>query len=432
MDLLRQILARLPLQRLVESTLVDNDLIRIRARVVNRLSDTEIAAFRVVDPFRSYLKYCTYQGELSRYSGNFALDSHLLLSRAAFLRDSFHYSMYATVSSDIPTDPALLSDDWQIQKTVLANKSIYLMTNVIDPEAINWTPQLIRYYYDNIPDIITHVSDVSINPLLLRLMGYLQFPLAKLSDSIERDLSRKQAYWESSFRSWMLAGSRNSAVSQSEPPSNAGSSASSQGEPPSIAGWFADFYPEATLRRLYSVSEISTSAICAYSGYYSPFVFANHLPQVMEEVCLEYIQPSLLKRLPRGRSVPMIRVSGRLFITPSLVERAREMLPIVIEHYPNQKYYRTELEILLGMPVSQEDVDSRQFDGQMITVAHPQMGSRRRASSAVHYSTVYYDLVRYFGGSVKPEDFSNDRFSILFAAGQYTKLVKDSWLAENS
>lgn len=379
MDLLRQILARLPLQRLTEISPID-DLIRIRARVVNRLSDGEIAALQVGGS-DLYLKHCTLQGELFRDSNRFVQYFGLLAYRAAFLRDKENYLIYSVYNTSI--DLSLLTDDWDIQRRSLQNRPIRQVIRIVDPESINWTNRLLRHYHDLFSRVSPLDSELSRNLRLLYLAGYLQFPMSQLA--IPATGRFRQTYWNGYFRRFV------------------------------VSERSASFDPEGKLKELEQSSWIDTVEICACSGYHSPYIFSKSPPRKLIKKFLHWLQPDLMKMLPVDPdTMSSQEIFPGLAITPSLLRRAREMLSIIREHYPNQIQYRNKLEIILGMPVSSEDISL------MTSVAHPQMKHEWVKIAITYPSVIYYDLDRYFGGSIAERDLDDDRMGILFATGKYS------------
>lgn len=116
MDLLRQIWARLPLQRIIDAKIeLDDLLVAERTRTVNHGSVYLPPDVIDLDRRDRYVKLCTYQGELTRESHLYMWPNHLMY-RAIFIGDYqayHHFSNYFVYNRE--GDYPVIDDPWFLQ-----------------------------------------------------------------------------------------------------------------------------------------------------------------------------------------------------------------------------------------------------------------------------------------------------------------------------
>lgn len=206
MDLLRQVLIRLPLQRIIElsqgTAFFDKKFCLERAKSVNRLSERLVVEYwnhpTILDDFSRYMIFSMFQGELTKFSHLF-IKTDLLVARAASLGDVESYSFYLDMTdrSEIDVEKSLQTGIPQIMARALARKK---SLGLIDPETISWTPGLRRY-------VSTYLTkekwiDIGSYPLI----GFLQptevpkyvldSPIFVLSGCVDAERSREMNPFE--------------------------------------------------------------------------------------------------------------------------------------------------------------------------------------------------------------------------------------------
>ena len=394
MDLLRQILARLPLDVIlkhyedVEKVVTPFDTIPddpekvfgVRLRVVNRLSEERVERYRktISSKFvheKVYPALCAYQGELGNSSVEFVGKS-LLFERAVFLRDVQWCRGYS--DGGRYTEIALRSDIPEIQARALAVSRYPL--NIQFPELINWTKELTSWYHTLLREEIFSLKTgyltgylttprVPVGNSALRvayLAGYLRYPQVPIGDS-----SLRSAYDLGSIKC--------------------------QGS--------------TELSSEYSVD------ICIQAGHFPEWIFQCPL---VSEYAVKYIQPKLLRRLATT-STSLFAFDFDILVTEDVAQRAREMVTLVKERYPEQTVYRMEMEALGGLHVNMEEFDRLRRTDQvrviyaMTIVSHPDLPPKFMIGGHAG-STVYYDIQ----GSFHRDSaiFLNDRVHALYALGK--------------
>ena len=381
MDLLRQVLARLPLDTLIEH---DDDLekiFRIRARVVNRFSEARLEVYRRAldnrfdsDFTQIYSALCTYQGELSKIGCKFVYRT-LLLKRAAFLREVWwcrHYSDGAS-GDHLDVEEALRSDIPEIQARALAISNYPL--EIEFPESINWTKGLTSWYYTLIPRRIADTPTAY-------LAGYLQVTLIILGDDRLR-----HAYDLGSTR-------RRIAQQLSEAQTLPGAQQLSE----------AQTLPGA--RQLSEAQTLPgaqpTTDICVEAGYFPPWLFRHPSSESeLVKLAVAHIQPKLLRRLQIETPTPFRR-STVIRVTEDLAQRAREMALLVRERYPGEVVYRMEMEALGGLHVDMaefgrlSEIDRERVADAMTLVSHPYLPPKLMVGNGASKSLIYYDIASSF------------------------------------
>ena len=378
MDLLRQVLLPLPLQRIIElgrengEPILTKDMIERRIRTVNRLDPSIIRRSGYLNIRDFYYKLCTLQGELTDWSHVFvpAID---LLGRAIFLRDCarFHFLTGITDFNDSPVlEYALSSKINDIAARVISDTSkedsalIYSINNLT---ILDRWPELAEFYRKSIPIYIERGEGSSTGgreARVGRVAGYLHlFDLEKGCES----LGYVSGYLKS------------------------------------ISG------PNPELDEIFSESPLDR-LVCrrmAMASY--PFHIRNPSEILIYlEVGLKEVLPDNIQYiLDNGLEIPtcdgtQIFPSINLDVTADLIEGARRMIPLVrrlpeIEGFPSD-HYLTLLSVLIGESVSLDDSMERSVENvistYMITVAHPQVGVSIIPSASIptSESEVYYDI----------------------------------------
>lgn len=410
MDLLKQILARLPLQRLLdlEAFLFDQSFFYIRLRVVNRLPEEYLRNLSRTNVYLSYVHICTAQGELCRESHNF-LNRTMLCARAAFLRERDPYLWFQRVWTKLPDlslEIAFASEDLEIiMSTLESSRDPY---SICDLESVNWRlnsfksrseskswqldpddkppsrkrsdyPPIVTFYRN----LITASSKVS-SKHVMRIAGYLHIPM----NSID------------------FAGNLDAIVE------------------------YAVFYIVATMKCfsdpftnipvldqfLKSLPFRKPSTVAMIGGY---FGFPEVVSSDDRNYASMFIQPKLLQTLPGGE----FRLARGIYLTPNLVERAREMLALVEKYHPENVAYRMQMEVIVGNPIDMvqfnelpvEDRISVEF--YMYLTAHPQLNMD---IPTVNFpSSIKYDLINCFKIDRARRELSKSQNSLrLYACGK--------------
>lgn len=381
MDLLGQVLARLPVQRI--SDLVWDDpavlrCVRTRLRTVNQLSGDYLSNLQEVlgsSFVTAYLALCAFQGELFNDS-NRHVSPDLVCSRAIFLRDIATFRQFIPDVDDrsaINIDLALASDDEQMILALLKTdaKSCF---HVIDPEIVNWQPGVVRAYLSKFSEYPTEEYTAH----MAALAGYLRARVTSLINLPGRDIRSRRLipiYWRSYFLSALV------------------------GETDRFSDR-PDLNAELDIIRR-SIMLSIVEKICVYAGYFPPRLLSGNVVR-LRQLAVKYIQPELLEILPPTSVRAELGVQPAdvqfkfpkardLNITHSLAQRARRMVSVIDRIYPGQIKYRTICEAIGGLPIrGQIDSDIIQI---MSAVAHPEL-TIDQATIQGPWSTVRYDLVQ--------------------------------------
>lgn len=396
MDLLRQVLVRLPLQRAFTLGNIINtrEFIFTRLRVVNRISEDYLLEFpKIGDLLDCYVVLCDFQGELSDVT-TIVISDNLVYSRAAFLQQEYWYQR-AIFGLNI--DLILASENLSIIIPALeASRDPY---RIVDPEIVNWTPEIIAFYRRKILEI---PGNLLANPMM-RIAGYLHISPETLATSKRAPARKIFEYAEMYILSEM--------THHSDP-----------------------FAIIPTLDRFLKKLPIHMEglAMIAISGGYFGFDFTRMTSQSVRIYATVYVQPKLLRSLPGRGSFNSIPVG--LAITHHLVERAGEMISLVLEQYPNEIAYLMQMQALAGWTMdlkalhSLSESQKRSIVYIMRTVAHPQLTVellRMVTDLSVGDTTVRYDLVNYFKQSQLLErPVATDHDPFLYATGQLLKCFR--------
>lgn len=356
MDLLRHIWARLPLQNLIilskDEDQFSQQFIDLRTRVTNQLFETDPPKESFLNSADSYIKLCTFQGELCQYS-HLYMPSETLLDRAAFLRDADWYHFFANRRTGRwrpSRQSALETDIPEIQARVL---SITGMSTLINPEIINWSPGLHRYYR-------SELEPFAENPLYdhndVYVHGY--FNTILLKDAIKRFSQHHLKL----YVMWYIKG----CLSRKMAPK------------------LDDYYEHTGGTLFFAESLIG-------AGYWDSRLECHRSDII--RMSLRHIQPKFLRQLT---SLPQLQEFAgseeiNVDVTPEVVERAMEMQTILCRLGVSAGRYMEDLRIILGQPV---EITERSEDhiNWPAEVAHPQLKRVENLSVETPFNT-FYDLI---------------------------------------
>lgn len=385
MDLLVQVLARLPLRKLPS----DERVVRERARVVNRLSEWK---------GENYAKTCTLQGELYIDSVNW-INFEDICNRAAFLRDSDEFIYNFNYGDDFDFDIAMESGVPEIQEMVCRYENI----NSTNPRRIRRILESKVALREIVLDRLRLMHDIIGDTSYL--FGYLYYP--------------------------------------NELPFDLGYLESHQVKEGYIAAMMErDSDPFAMKAVVESMSSDKRSLVRAgYFGLLSSQCEFSISIIDLTELALEQIQPVLLEACLDNPGVKAVieQYAGRSIcngmrsITHSLIDRVNEMLRLESERkiflHDN---YRTLLRVLSGREVRSPSEHAILF---MTAVAHPQL--TKDTYDQINWdeecfyvrSGVFYDIVNYFKitGSERLEKVNrdHDKYVRLMAYGQLWRVLKE-------
>lgn len=389
MDLLRQVLARLPLQRILDfkEGIIDNELfIATRSRVVNGVPNLP-GLDKLDDLGNYYVIMCDVQGEPSDVT-MLVIPKIPTYSRAAFLREKLRYRYPRSIPADLDIDLILASDDKDIIiPALMASRNPYA---IFDPEIVNWQPELVAFYTKKIletPASSRHLS-------LVYLAGYLHIPLNKLFNwgPFSKNLLD---YTEMYILSEMT----------------------NHSDPLAIIPGLDRF-----LRNLPFEND-SIAELAIRSGYLG-FDFSRMDPYDVRKWATEYIQPKLLRSLPRKG--PLRFANRAMKITHHVAERAGEMVSLILEQYPKEIEYLTEMRVIAGQTIDLKVLDffselgKAIISADMCVVAHPQLSAEflRQNDDKVISTSVRYDIVNYFRQSRLLSRPVSDRDLHLYSTGK--------------
>lgn len=377
MDLLRQILVRLSLERFIIFG-DDLSLVKLRLRAVNRRSDE-------ISDYRSYLRLCTLQGEICSLSHEF-VNRTWLTSRAAFLNDSINYDPSCEFEPNID----LRSSDERIKLRVVKLFKPTQTISINDPASIGWTAEM--------KEITLKALWVprTLNRENYFLLGYLAYPDSAV---VDKDLCAENI-------STIFGGFVEAAMKEISDP----------------------FMPHPIIEGIISGAKYSHAlrSVAFSHGY-----FAYHEKYRADEAAVRDIQPALLERCWALRAFTDPALLGDPFpstaipITEGLLMRARQMLALErnLTHH-----YMIFLRILLGLQVDISAVDQRYVNTLiivMLRIAHPQLTKEliQPIMSFLHIvnhfraCNISYDLVNYF--HIMPVTISEKvRLHQIFASGK--------------
>ena len=379
MDLLRQILARLPLQRIFDLSLSDRSFFNVRLRVVNRISEDYLDGLigMAINTFNAYFILCTAQGELC---DRFLLPRELHCARATFLRQKLCISPAPNLDLILATE-----DLGVIIPTLESSRNPY---GIIDLQSVNWRPdslrsksedcqsesrsetkndgrQIIAFYQRKILGTPAKL----LNRSAIGLAGYLHIPL--------RD--KKADMWISQIYARMYVLSE---MKRHPDP----------------------FAPIPDLDQFLKDLQINLDKrvdIAISSGYFGFNIGAIDIG-ILKRYAIRYVQPRLLDYLPFDDL--SIGVGVLLSTTHHLVERAREMIVLIKRRHPRSVGYLIQLQVICGQDIdfsvldSLGDMDRDSIAISMIGVAHPQLTAKMLGGivGASGPTVIRYNLVNYF------------------------------------
>lgn len=426
MDLLHQILLRLPVPRISEiAPALLPEVVKYlnRGKIPPETVDRYIEAFRKHYPNSPEIALLYFQG-LTVPGMDSIVPCRMIMDRAAFLRNTVTYlelaqrypisrdDMLSSEAVYLNTDLSLLSDVPEIQAAMLAIGQETSMS-VQDPEIINWTRGLIQYYSSQ----PTVSFDVLLASDAVWTLGYIHATLKKyhwihVEDYLIGYLTREMQTYPDPF------------------------------------------VDSPRLNNLVKNWRGSADALDIYmkSGYFPSQLFTERLDRLIR-AALEYIQPKFVRRYLSetkrilANSNVYVRVGGQ--IRYSLIEHAEEMLALLessSEAEPRsmaEPEYLLSLRILTGRRIDPDLLPRLMIEwpnlvGQileagidpalrlMVSVAHPQIPENLfiqfpdLANIYSRYSSVLYDLVHYFKVSTRTGvwEFNKSKFTRLYTLGR--------------
>ena len=408
MDLLRQVALRFPTEELFQSGLVDNHLLYDWIRQRTGFSDARLLSYLEkfgystgAEKFRAPFYLAGYMGSpipeaLDKLTGR------MVLARWAFLQRP---ELYIKLKNDpIDLDTALMSGIPQIQIHALENAKDKF--DVIDPEIIPWTSEVVAYYSNLLKTMSIHEH----NRATVSLAGYLQIDiLSRIYFRSQRDVY---------IRNYALA------EMQKSPDRFTAN--------PKIDHLLED--------------ESDIHDICFYAGYFPPYFLNSKKPLI--ESAISNVWPELVRRLSivEDYNLDESRIIVFLDIRHGLVARAREMLGVLDELDFGRSSQRlgkietqggalvaqrlgetqggalvAQLRALCGLPV--DPIWQRDAEYIMVTTAHPQVTAHMIESiffeppCSVHYDLVHFLRIvsqhpQLFGLSVRR------KLTLLYAQGR--------------
>lgn len=357
MDLLRQIFIRLSLNQI--RTTIINDAFRETILAQRLMYYTGMSRERIAEYARAiywipegerYAALSAINGEISRADKRY-LPKTMLDARAIFLCDTSWSISNESFLDPVVVNLALISGVKSVQERALPNA--HRPTYIFDPELINWTPVVSKQYqYHTLSksDLVT--SNV------IQTVGYLH--PKELIWTID---SKSIYYLRGYFQRAML----------------------------STSDRFVAIPELDALFRIFHVSDDNIADICLFAGYFPPWII--DIISFRLNLTLIFIRPELLSRF----SKQSLTFNSTLFavnmdITKDLVERARLMLPLIEDQYPELVDYRLCLKILIGKRVDFAEVQRvDQATYLMNIVSHAQA---IKLSEYPKITSVNYDLVR--------------------------------------
>lgn len=369
MDLLRIVLAYLPLQR-YQDIAYQTDLIRLHR--VNH----EVA--RDLDR-EGYLAISTYQGELFNGSDNY-ISPMLLCSRAAFLGDVASFELFKSrMRKGMPLDfeIAMRSNSTQIQMAAMTGSKIEFFN---DPGAIKWTSQLRTRVFSLLSTKILNGLHPDSDRLGF-LYGYLYYPRRLVDARVAhtQGRTRKANYITVSvFDGYVTA-----AIEDQRDPFKIN---------PIIEEAIGDVTPYWKTN-----PRIRVIGIGYFHGADVDWIAMNNAFLNIQPVLVEYL---LDCNIPQSTWVGTANVER---ITISVVSRAHQMLELARRRNLHlDPEYEMDLLIITGQRL--EGQPGANAVGRMIYVAHPQL-SRELIGGIVdyyNYTTVLYDLPNLFSVFERP------------------------------
>ena len=329
----------------------------------------------------------------------------ILMERAAFLQDERAYLDFAGQSKGtgnyVASDIAMISGVPEIQAAILATDNPISM-EIGDPEIVNWTHGLVRYYSDNPPRFPNQIIDWTRGYIHAPQVGSSWFLREYLTGYLTREM---QSYPDPFVDSPKLN--------------------------------------EVVRRAISLVRHDADDELNIYmdSGYFPAQLFEERLDRLIE-AALMHVQPKFIRRYLSEARVTLgsadIYIKIEHQIRYSMVERAEEMLGLLGQI---DSEYITSLRILTGRRIDPDllpglverwstipdeyritHIPALQL---MVAVAHPQIPKDvppkifESASYGVR-SPIFYDLVHYssIAGYLTLNRFVLERLIRLYAIGR--------------
>lgn len=417
MDLLREVLLRLPAPRVAE---IAPELLREVVKYLNRGKIPPETIDRYIEALREYssltpeIFLLCLQG-LMTPDAEMIIPPRMLINRAAFLQDKVSYlnlaenypgdNPYAMYQTRILRDLSLISDVPEIQAAMLTifRESI---ANIHDPEWIRWTSGLVRYYSERFSGLRYELED---NQDSVWLAGYLHVALSKDHPRLKKEyltgyLTREMQTYPDPF---VDSEHLNELLQKMSTP----------------------------LDRL---------TICMETGYFPKLIFTVPM-EILIKSALQKVQPKFIRRyLPETRKFladSNIYVRCRDKIRYTMRERAEEMLALLEPDLRPDSEYLLSLRILTGRRIDPDLVTKLllewpDLNGKidpmddtpalmlMASVLHPQVPDQFFQFYDLNniqnrYSSISYDLAHYFKARVKAGlDTNLVKFTQLYSLGK--------------
>ena len=380
MDLLRQILVRLPITGLQKIIHVDRALILLRLRVVNHLDETILDGTGSL--FGRYFVICGFQGEFLSVD-DAPIDYHFMLERAVFMEDEKRFSKMLSRGA---LGSAL---DLYSPSPLIRQKTVERITpsHVTAPEDIVWTGKMKETMQKRIDRY--DCSEF--------LRGYMAYG----SNSGDYKIGMEK----------YLSGYITAAMREADP-----------------------FQINDAVENLHKVHEQPGQRTVNLVGGYYKYATVEDIP-----FTVMLVQSGLLEHfLSAGVSVGKIDVTVSpygLRITRKVVANAECLLKLEKNGELFSDHYRMVLRILTGRSVQLgafTDIALQDLIVFMWRVAHPQLTRDLmihvtpivKNNASRNSSWVFYDLVNFFNiGAEVEEGLATYQDRLLFARGQTMRIA---------
>ena len=403
MDLLRLVLARLPINVIHQYIDEREKIYKLRAKVVNGFTSELVS--------RDYLKLCAFQGEFVDIFANQLCD--LYRSRAAFVGDLDTFRRYRDGVPDL--DIAFASGVPEIEYH--AFRLLRYSTNPRSVIDVTLIPRK-EVYRKSFMELVKTPQSRFIKDATV--LGYMSYPDIIRDDRLSRN--------ESVFLGFVKA------IREFEHPD------------PFAVDFRIEYDLPRFLQPLVNTARQPINQKLIFEGYFYDYLerggILNALSCVQPRLLMIYVEnpqwsASVRALLLKADFLPELfgyirDALNYMRITQSLVDRAKEMLRLEPKvSFPSE--YRNYLLVITGQNVRTDfadDVFHRPLYSLMIAVAHPQLTMQILVAIDHNLipSNIFYDLPNYFTVSMIRTDnvdqFPNYRHKLhmLFATGQFWRL----------
>lgn len=415
MDLLRQILLRLPAPRVAEiAPALLPEVVKYlnRGKMSSEMVDRYIEALRPYSPSPEML--LLYLEGLMAPGVTEFIPIHMSINRAAFLRDKKNYLNLAGLDptrraqdgyeADVTLLPdlSLIADVPEIQAAMLATDHSGIgemeVEDIQDPELIRWTRGLVRYYSERFATTLGGER----RPNAVWTSGYIH--------------AIPSRHREQYNRGYVIGYLTREMQNYPDP-----------------------FVDSRDLNELLSNSGYDYLVDCMKAGYFPRNIFSYPMDRLITSA-LENIQPKFIRRyLSETRQLLasidiLIRIESQ--IRYSIVERAEEMLALLEPDLLPDSEYLLSLRILTGRRIDPNLVPDLPAGVQysqyvyplslMAGVAHPQITKDMFVkypgldTQRDRYSSILYDLVSYAGAVAESgsADIGQEKLIRLYSLGK--------------